>query len=219
MMHEPWAGGRKETAVGKRVFTLPDAAREAGVTEEELRRAIQDGLLLAHFRHNTGEYHLDEDELRNYMRRTRRDDTLACGRRKVILLVDDRARVADVVKLELGRDSRVEVRHVSWGRDAELALKNLEPALTLVGFVPPGPAGDEVLAAIRAKRGAGKGRVVAYCDHPFEILRLDPAVAARMDAVGADEWLCTASGTRKLMIRIYEILGLMTNTQVLRRQA
>lgn len=205
--------------MGKRTFALPEAAREAGVTEEELRRAIRDGLLVAHFLHNTGEYHLDEDELRGYMRRTRRDDTLACGRKKLVVIVDDGARIPDLVKLELSLARNAEVRHVSWGPDAELALRNLSPAVLLVGFAPPGTGGDAVLAAVHEKRATGRTRVLAYCDVPLEFLRLDAAVAARMDAVGADDWISTAAGARKLLARLSELLGAAGGGTSLRRQA
>jgi len=40
-------------------YTLPEASRVAGVSEDELRCAIKDGLLRAEFHQNTGEYHVD----------------------------------------------------------------------------------------------------------------------------------------------------------------
>lgn len=205
--------------MGKRTFALPEAAREAGVTEEELRRAIRDGLLLAHFLHNTGEHHVDEDDLRGFMRRTRRDDTLASGRKRLVLMLDDQARIPDLVKLDLSLGRRLDVRHVSWGPDAGLALRNLEPTLLLLGFRPPGDADGELLAALQEKRTKGGARILAYADVPLEFLRSDPAVAGRMDALGAEDWISTAAGARRLLARLSELLGPEDASTALRRQA
>src|SRR4029079_7780100 len=42
----------------QKMVTLPEAARLAGVSEDELRCAIKDGLLQAQLLQNTGEYHV-----------------------------------------------------------------------------------------------------------------------------------------------------------------
>ena len=55
----------------KKMYTLPEAAKVAGVSEDELRCAIKDGLLQAEFLQNTGEYHLPDKELDLYLRRSR----------------------------------------------------------------------------------------------------------------------------------------------------
>ncbi len=200
-------------------YTLPEAARRANATEEELRRAIQDGLLLARVRQNTGEFHIDAEELARYMRRTRPRDVLVAQRKRRILIVDDRDRAADVLKIELGRDARLEVKFASWGPDGELLAKNWPADLYVVAVVPPGPAGDETLDALVGARSACAGRMVVCVDRPAEELRRDPRLAAALDGLSADETLETAGGMRGLLVRAYRLLGLSTSTQALKRQA
>src|SRR4029450_224751 len=57
----PWRTRHMDNA--KKMYTLPEAAKLAGVSEDELRCAIKDGLLQAEFLQNTGEYHLPDKEL------------------------------------------------------------------------------------------------------------------------------------------------------------
>ena len=61
--------------------------------------------------------------------------------------------------------------------------------------------------------------MVVCIDRPSEELRRDPRMAAALDGLSADEVLETAAGMRGLLVRAYQMLGLSTNTQVLKRQA
>ena len=73
----------------KKIYTLPEAAKLAGVSEDELRCAIKDGLLQAQFLQNTGEYHLANSELDLYMRRSRNVPLTTGLRKRRVLIIDD----------------------------------------------------------------------------------------------------------------------------------
>jgi CheY-like chemotaxis protein len=203
----------------KTTYTLPEAARAAGVPEEELRKAIQDGLLPARVPQNTGEFHIASEDLRRYMKRTRHTDVLARRRPRRVLVLDDDVRFADVVKLELGRDGRLEVKFASCGRDGLMLVRNGEAELTLVSLEASAPETPELLAALRERRAAGKGKVIALSHRSLEVLRHDPAVRARLAELEADYFHEKALGLRPLTVQIYELLGLTTKTVVLKRHA
>src|SRR5262245_9239095 len=129
----------------KTTYTLPEAARAAGIPEDELRNAIRDGLLPARVPQNTGEYHIDPEALRRYMKRTRHAD-LEQRRPRRIVVLDDDVKFADLVKLELGRDARVEVKFASCGKDGMMLARNGEADLVLVSLEASAPETTELLA-------------------------------------------------------------------------
>src|SRR5437773_10369991 len=88
----------------KKVYTLPEAAKLAGVSEDELRCAIKDGLLQAEFLQNTGEYHLVNKELDLYMRRSRNTPLNEGLRKRRVLIIDDEINFANIMK-QIGRAS------------------------------------------------------------------------------------------------------------------
>jgi len=203
----------------KAAYALPEAARAAGVTETELRRAIQDGTLLARIHQNTGEYHIEAEELRRYMKRTRHTDILARRRARRVLVLDDDERFADVVKLEFGRDGRLEVKFASCGRDGLMLVKNAEADLTLVSLDASAPETAEILALLRERRAAGRGRVIALSHLSREAVRLNPTLEGRLAGLGPDHFHEKAHGLRPLAVKMYELLALTTKTVVLRRNA
>ena len=80
----------------KKTYTLPEAAKLAGVSEDELRCAIKDGLLQAQLLQNTGEYHLSYEELDRYMRRTRSMPLTTGVRKRRVLIIDDEINFANI---------------------------------------------------------------------------------------------------------------------------
>src|SRR5688572_12924687 len=96
--------GNPMDSANKKIYTLPEAAKLAGVSEDELRCAIKDGLLQADFLQNTGEHHVSHEELDHYMRRTRSMPLTTGLRKRRVLIIDDEINFANIMKLELERD-------------------------------------------------------------------------------------------------------------------
>ena len=85
----------------KKQFSLPEAAKVASVSEDELRCAIKDGLIQGQLLQNTGQWHILEDELTLYMRRSRNTVLPTGPRKRRILIIDDEINFANIMKLEL----------------------------------------------------------------------------------------------------------------------
>jgi CheY-like chemotaxis protein len=202
----------------KKAYSLPEAARLAGVSEDELRCAIKDGLLLARLLQNTGEYQIESGELQMYLRRTRRPDLLLQARKKRVLIIDDEINFANIMKLELERDGRIEAKFATWGKDGVMMAETYGPDLCLIDFMLPDITGDQVLTALREIKELKKTRMIVYSAHTRDAIRDNPNLEARLQELGADEFLSKSSGMRALIAKVYDALGLDNQTRVIRKK-
>ena len=137
----------------KRIYTLPEASRVAGVSEDELRCAIKDGILRADLHQNTGEYTVDSMDLTEYLRRLRYMLPASGPRKRKVLIIDDEINFANIMKIELERDPRIEAKFATWGKDGVMMAESYAPDLCLIDFMLPDITGDEVLGALRKLKG------------------------------------------------------------------
>jgi len=201
----------------KKTYTLPEAAKLAGVSEDELRCAIKDGLLQAQFLQNTGEYHLANSELDLYLRRSRNAPLSTGFRKRRVLIIDDEINFANIMKLELERDPRIEAKFATWGKDGVMMAETYKPDLCLIDFMLPDITGDDVMAAIQSHRDR-RMKMVIYSAHTREAIRQHPNLEARLTELGADEFLSKSAGMRALISKVYELLGLeAANTRIVKR--
>ena len=199
-------------------YSLPEAAKSAGVSEDELRCAIKDGLLQGKMLQNTGQWHIMEEELKLYMRRSRNTLLPTGPRKKRILIIDDEINFANIMKLELERDPRLEAKFATWGKDGVRMAESYAPDLCLVDFMLPDITGDEVLAALHQQRDLKHTKMVVYSAHTRDAIKSNPNLEARLTSLGAGEFLSKSAGMRTLIARVYELLGLeVAQTKVLHR--
>ncbi|HZE96738.1 MAG TPA: hypothetical protein VE981_06915 [Planctomycetota bacterium] len=200
----------------KRTYGLTEAADVADVPLDELRRAIQDGLLPAKLFQNTGEWHIDADDLAKYVKRTRHADPFGRMKKRKVLIIGEDLLFAGTLKLELQRDPRFDIRYASWGKDAVLMVNHYNADLFVVDLTPSKAVPDEVLAAVKVSGGkAGKG-VVAYYALPEEALETHPLVLSRLTTLAPKAHLSKTKGLRALTVMCYDALMLETNTRIFR---
>jgi CheY-like chemotaxis protein len=201
----------------QKMVSLPEAARLAGVSEDELRCAIKDGLLQATMLQNTGEYHVSAKELDLYLRRSRNTPLNTGMRKRRVLIIDDEINFANIMKLELERDTRIEAKFATWGKDGVMMAETYKPDLCLIDFMLPDITGDDVMAAIQSHRDR-RMKMVIYSAHTREAIRQHPNLEARLTELGADEFLSKSAGMRALIAKVYELLGLeVANTRIVKR--
>lgn len=215
------AGRVRIRGVEKRVYSLPEAARTAGVSEDELRCAIKDGLLLAELLQNTGEYYIKAQDLQEYIRRTRRNlepgKVPFTGTRKKVLIIDDEINFANIMKLELERDPQLEAKFATWGRDGIMVAQQYQPDLILIDFMLPDITGDQVLEELHKIRTLKKTKVLVYSAHTRDAIKANPNLEQRLQQLGAEEFLSKSTGMRTLVIKVYEHLGIASQTKILRK--
>jgi hypothetical protein len=199
-----------------RMYALTEAADVADVPVDELRRAIQDGLLAARLFENTGEYHVAADELARYVRRTRHADPFGHQKKRKILILGEDLLFAGTLKLELQRDPRMDVRYASWGKDALLMVHHYGACLYVVDLTPSKAVPDEVLTAVHEQRSEHRSPIVAYYAMPDEALPASPVVQERLKTLAPEQAVSKTKGLRPLTILCFQALGLDTTTKIFR---
>jgi CheY-like chemotaxis protein len=202
----------------KKVYSLAEAARLVGVSEDDLRCAIKDGLLQAQLLQNTGDFQIVGDELNLYMKHSRNTLIPLSPRRRRVLIIDDEINFANVMKLELERDPRIEAKFTTWGKDGVMLAESYLPDLCLIDFMLPDIAGDDVLTGLQNHRKNRRTKMVVYSAHTQDAIKQNPTLENRLRALGADEFLSKSAGMRTLVVKVYELLGLDGNTKILQKR-
>jgi len=202
-----------------RMYRLAEAARVADATEDELLRAIKDGLLLARLQQNTGDYAVHSEELARWVRRSRHADLFRQVKKKKVLILAEDMLFAGTLKLELGRNGRIDARFATWGQDAILMVNHYNADLYVIDLSPSKVAPDEVLSAVASRRAEGQSTVIATCLQPKESLEAYPLVKSRLETLSPESFVPRAGGTRALLVTLFGALGLQTNTRVIKLQA
>jgi hypothetical protein len=200
----------------KRTYALTEAADVADVPLEELRQAIRDGLLPAKLFHNTGEWHVDAEDLAKYVKRTRHADTAGRIRKRKVLIIGEDLLFAGTVKLELQRDPRIDVRYASWGKDAVLMVNHYGADLFVVDLTPSKAVPDEVLAAVQSQCSKAKKAAVACFSVAEEALDIHPLVKARLASLAPQAALSKVRGLRPLTQACFAALGLEASSRTFR---
>ena len=196
----------------EKFYSVSEAARRAGVSEDELRCAIKDGRLEAATLPNTGAIQVREDQLQRYLGLSRKSES-----KKRVLIIDDEINFANIMKLELERDPRIEAKFATWGKDGVKMAETYAPDLCLVDFMLPDITGDEVIAALHARRDVQNSKVVVYSAHTRDAIRENPNLEERLQQLGAREFLSKSIGMRSLIAKVYEYLELESQTHAMRR--
>ncbi len=199
----------------KKLYTVSEAARAFGRSEEEIREAVRSGILAGEISHNIGDYLIRAEDLAGFLKFGRTE--IKQQERFKILIIDDEVNFSNVVKLELERDPRMTVKYASWGRDGIRTAAEFKPDLCLIDFMLPDGTGEEVLQSIRGLQSSRATKVVVYSAHTREAVAQSPDLEERLRKLGSDEFMSKSSGLRALIIKVYAILGLQTNTRVVRK--
>lgn len=203
----------------KKTYGLTEAADVADVPLDELRKAIQDGLLPARLFHNTGEWHVEAADLARYVKRTRHADPFGHQKKKKVLILGEDLLFAGTLKMELQRDSRMDVRYASWGKDAVLMVNHYGADLFVVDLTPSQAVPDEVLSAVNVQRASGRKSAVAYFAQPEESLDSHPLVRSRLTSLSPEGFLSKTKGLTALSRLCLKVLGLDGGTRAFRRHA
>ena len=80
--------------------------------------------------------------------------------KKKILVVDDEVALTRMIKLNLERTGKYEVKTENFGKKAVTAVKDFQPDLIFLDVVMPDMTGDEVAQELRDDEALGKIKLV-----------------------------------------------------------
>lgn len=119
-----------------------------------------------------------------------------------VAIVDDEPRNSSILKLELTRDKRLEVKSAGPGLDAIVLLKNLKPDIVLVHYNPANQKSKEFMEKLVGLVAQFKSKVVVYT---WSTGGVDQA---KVQEVGASMAHDVTQTLRHIIQRMYEKLGL-----------
>jgi hypothetical protein len=202
---------------GKKTYTLAEAAGLSGASVEELLQAVKDGLLVARFAPETGLPLIDAPELTYFMRKTRRKPATGPGLRRRVFVLDDDTQFSETLRLELGLDRRLEARAATWSNDGMRLLDAFGPNLCLVRFRPMDATVEQIAKRLNKPAFRARCVVAAYTTGALAPDRMDE-VGAFLSLLGLQTILSGTAGTKAIIVRCCELLGLESRTQVRRPQ-
>lgn len=196
-------------------FTLTEAARAANVSEEELRCAIEDGLLSAESLPGGVGYRIPRKNLQAYLKATNRDSELESELKRV-LIIDDEINFGNLMRMDLMRDKRIVAKFASWGRDGITLAKAFTPDLVLLDFMLPDVTAEEVLKGILTLKEKKGTRILVYSAHTRSAIEANPNLRERLASLGADDFMDKTEGLRAMTKRVYHMLGMDATTRMIK---
>jgi CheY-like chemotaxis protein len=189
----------ERTLVEKR-YTVTQAAKVLGIPEEEVRSAINRSEIKAEALESLGDYVIDEYEIKRYGLSLTRSFTLE---KKRVLIIEDEINFANIMRLELSRDPRIDARFATWGRDGITLAKDFKPDVLVIDFVLPDIKAPEVLKALNDDKLMDNMKVVIYSAH---LQQIDPTTVEQYGSPIIDK----TKGMRNIIVKVYDLLGLKT---------
>lgn len=119
-----------------------------------------------------------------------------------VAIIDDEMRNASILKLELCRDKRLEVKNAGPGLDAVVLVKNLKPDIILVHYNPANQKSKEFMERLVGLVAQLKSKVVVYT---WSTGGVDQG---KVMEVGASMAHDVTQTLRHIIQRMYEKLGL-----------
>lgn len=196
-------------------YSLTEAAQQAQVSEEELRCAIEDGLLVAQRLPDGKGFRISREDLVAFLKATNHPVPLDDEIRRV-LIVDDEINFGNLLKLDLTRDRRIQAKFASWGRDAVLLARQFTPDLVLLDFMLPDITAEEVLQGMRHLKERKGTKVLVYSAHTRSAIEANPNLRERLIQMGADDFMDKSIGLRAMTKVVYGLLGLDAATRLLK---
>lgn len=195
----------------KKRFTVSQAARAAGVSDEEIRCAVVDGRLMGEVSENTGMYMISGASLDVYIKahnHTRQDDE-----RRRVLVIDDEINFGNLVKLDLQRDRRIIAKFASWGGDGIRLAKEFRPHVIMLDFMLADTTGERVLEELQELCRECSTKVLVYSANIEDLFRSDENLRERLERLGASGFVSKTIGLRMLVRRVQNALGLEALTE------
>jgi CheY-like chemotaxis protein len=195
-------------------LSLREAAKRAGLSEEDLRCAIEGGLLPAEYQQNVGTFVIRENHLEAYLKAINHKQ--APPQTRKVLIIDDEINFGNLLKMDLQRDSRIHAKFATWGKDGLTLARTFQPDLILLDFMLPDVTGEEILRGLQEccqKKGA---KILVYSAHTREAVQNNPGLRERLAVLGVDAIIDKTQGLKALTKRVYEEIGFQATTAILK---
>ena len=186
----------------KTVFTTGEAAKICKVSQQTIIRCFDSGQLKGFRVPGSRFRRIPRDQLFNFMRDNGiPTDSLESGKRKVLVVDDDRDLVELIVDV-LERDGRFETRTVNNGFDAGMMVKEYRPDLIVLDVMLPDINGKEVCQRVRNDSSLDEVRIICISG------MVEEDKISELKAAGANDFLQKPFDTERLIERLCVLLDI-----------
>lgn len=183
-------------------YSVTAAARIAGTTEDEVRRAIDQGVIAAEFLDNLGDYVIPREEVIRWVTHVKKTQP---NLRKRVIVVDPNPEFAEILVVELNRLPNVRARLVAGMKDVLHYAELNQPDLILACVGPSCPEVVPVLREIRGSRLLAGTKIIVYTPHSGERARAVEMVKELKIGTVVDR----AEGSRVVLFEARRALGVL----------
>ena len=184
----------------KTVFTTGEAAKICKVSQQTIIRCFDNGQLKG-FRVPGSKFRrIPREQLFVFMKDNGiPTDSLETGKRKVLVVDDDRDLVELIVSV-LEDDGRFETRVANNGFEAGMMVKDYRPDLIVLDVMLPDINGKEVCVRVRSDKSLANVRIICISG------MVEREKVAELEEAGADDFLQKPFDTDVLIARMSRLL-------------
>ena len=184
----------------KTVFTTGEAAKICKVSQQTIIRCFDSGQLKGFRVPGSRFRRIPRDQLFAFMRDNGiPTDALESGKRKVLVVDDDRELVELIVDV-LERDGRFETKTANNGFDAGMMVKEYRPDLIVLDVMLPDINGKEVCVRVRSDHSLEEVKIICISG------MVEEDKIAELKAAGANDFLRKPFETERLIERMCALL-------------
>jgi hypothetical protein len=199
-------------------YTVNQVASIAELPEAEVLRFIKDGSLRAQFNQGNMSYLILQDDLLTFLRENRLTNQIQKIMLHKVLVVDRDTNTTFILKNELERSGKVQVKVATSTRDIELSIDANVPDILTTHFAVTQRSQDNLEGVLKRCRLTRPTKLVLYHEAPEQMIPTMPDVQKIVTSLQVDAVVSVSRGYRPLVNKIEELLGLeKTHTMVRRR--
>jgi hypothetical protein len=199
-------------------YTVNQVASIAELTEADVLRYIKDGSLRAQFNQGNMSYLILQDDLLTFLRENRLTSQIQKIMLHKVLVVDRDTNTTFILKNELERSGKVQVKVATSTRDIELSIDANVPDILTTHFAVTQRSRDNLEGVLKRCRMTRPTKLVLYHEAPEQMIPTMPDVQKIVTSLQVDAVVSVSRGYRPLVNKIEEILGLEKSHTMVRRR-
>ena len=197
-------------------YTVNQVASIAELSESDVLNYIKAGELRASFNQGNMSYLILQDDLLSFLREKRLTNQIQKIMQHKVLVVDRDTNTTFILKSELERGGKVQVKVATSTRDIELSLDSNVPDVMTMHFAVTQRSQDNLEGVLKRCRMTRPTKLVLYHDAPEQMIPTMPDVQKIVTSLQVDAVVSVSRGFRPLVNKIEEILGLERSATMVR---
>jgi len=198
-------------------YTVSQVSSITELSETDVLRYIKDGSLRAQFNQGNMSYLVLQDDLLTFLRDQKMNEQIQKIMLHRVLVVDRDTNTTFILKSELERSGKVQVKVATSTRDVELSLDANVPDVMTMHFAVTQRAQDNLEGVLKRCRMTRPTKLVLYHEAPEQMIPTMPDVQKIVTSLQVDAVVSVSRGFRPLVNKIEEILGLERSQTMVRK--